>query len=75
MENVIYRGIVVTAKASNDGETPTLYEVTKEANGYAIWYHAADCHYTLVRFEPHRTRDQAIEEAVKLTLVDRGEKL
>lgn len=72
MNGEIYRGVVVPAREAADGETPAAYCVTKETNGYAIWFGSFDTAATLIELEPYRQRDQVIERAVELTLSARA---
>lgn len=71
MQNIIYRGIVVPASESPDGETPTAVFVTHEANGHAIWLSGHDEGTMLVSFERHKGRDTVLEEAVAMVLRER----
>ncbi|KVZ18617.1 hypothetical protein WT88_29485 [Burkholderia stagnalis] len=71
MQNIVYTGIIVPARDSVDGETPTEIIVTHEANGHAIWLSGHDEGTMLVSFERHKRRDTVLEEAVAMVLRER----
>jgi hypothetical protein len=37
MENVLYSSVIVPAAESEDGDTPTILYVCKEANAVIVW--------------------------------------
>jgi hypothetical protein len=71
MNNILYQGIIKSAKECPGGEEPDEIVLTEESNGFAIWR----CNYderTLLDFMRF-TKYTAIEKAVRLTLEARAE--
>lgn len=65
MENDIYRRTIVPCKDSEDGETPTILWVTKEANGFGIFLTGYNVAWgTLLKWFNIHQRDDAIEYGV-----------
>lgn len=63
MENCLYRKTIMPAKLSEDGESPTVLYVTKEANGYGVFLTGYHVDYgTLLKW--FTDRDEAIEYGV-----------
>ena len=65
MNNEIYRGIVVSAMDSPDGETPTIVIVTEENNGWGIFLSGHNEGIKLKTWVSY-SRDRAIEQAIDL---------
>ena len=62
MKNIIYSKTVITARNSEDGETPTQVFVTEENNGYFVWLDSYSTGPKLLGYE--WDRNNAIEKAV-----------
>ena len=71
MNGMLYRGVVIQARDSADGETHTCYIVTEEANGFAIWRESAEEGVVLIKHEKYAYRDKYIEEAAALAMRER----
>lgn len=42
MENILYSAVIVPAKESPDGETPTMLYVCQETNAIVVWLESYD---------------------------------
>lgn len=62
MENICYSRTIKAAVKSPDGETPTMVRVTKEVNGFAVFYSSFEVGNMLVLWNTNR--DKTIEFAV-----------
>lgn len=72
MQNAIYRGIILPAGASEDGESPTTITVTREANGLAIWRSSFEEGTLIVKHELYANEAEYIEEAVGMVQRERA---
>lgn len=66
MENIIYSKTIVPAKDSQDGETPTVFYLTKEVNGFMISLDGYDGLDVLDFMPRYKSQSAAIERAVEL---------
>jgi hypothetical protein len=72
MNNVIYTGVIIPAKESADGESPTTICVTQEANGLAIWRSSYEEGTVCVKHELYACADRYLEEAVGMVQRERA---
>jgi hypothetical protein len=72
MNNVLYTGVIIPAKDSADGDSPTTICVTREANGLAIWRSSYEEGTVCVKHELYPNTDDLIEEAVGMVQRERA---
>lgn len=72
MNNVLYEGVIVPARDSQDGESATSICVTRESNGLAIWRYSFEEGAVCVKIEPYATKNAFIEEAVGMVQRERA---
>lgn len=72
MENVIYKTIVIPAKESQDGESPTILYVTKEVNGFLLLRESYDGGTEVLDYNTYNGYG-LIEKAVDLGRKERAE--
>lgn len=68
LENEIYRSrVLISARDAEDGETPTVYAVTKESNGFAVWRCSAESEgWELKNYRHLGIRDRVIDECYRM---------
>jgi hypothetical protein len=74
MKDVLYQGTVVPANKASDGETPTMYYVTQEVNGVAIWKESAEGGLVCLKCEAYVRPNDMIERVVRLVFQEREER-
>jgi len=72
MNNEIYCGTIISARDSQDGESPTTISVTQENNGLAIWRSSFEEGSVCVKILPYALKDAMIEEAVAMVNRERA---
>lgn len=66
MQNVIYQKMLVPARRSPDGDTSTVFWLTKEVNGYACFVTSYDGVEFLAWYPFYKGQTHAIDDALKL---------
>jgi hypothetical protein len=71
MNGVLYEGVVISARHSADGESPTIIYVTKEANGSAIWRTSYEEGTVILEHQAYGNQNDMIEKAVLMVVAER----
>ena len=66
LEDIIYERIIRDRKESPDSDTPEVLTLTRETNGYAIWYSSYELGKVCITLNHYWSRNTAIEEAVQI---------